>query len=114
MFASVNKKYEQARRDKKNDEFIAESVMDVGEVSPGSDEEMDDVVDTDSVPDEAYKKLDAELDKLVSDPNYDDTEAEEMADGDDDDFDDDDISDEDLEVAISECVNAMPDERQDW
>ena len=46
--------------------------------------------------------------------NYDDTEAEEMADGDDDDFDEDDISDEDLEVAISECVSAMPDERQDW
>ena len=109
MFSSVNKAYEQARRDRKNDKFIGESVMDVDEVLPGSDDEIDDMIDTDSVPDEAYKKLDAELDRLVSDPNYDDTEAEEMADGDDE-FDEDDIDDADLEAVIDECVAAMPDE----
>jgi len=109
MFRSVNDAYERARRNRANDRFIVESVMDVDEVLPGSDEETDDLIDTDSVPEDAYKKLDAELDKLVSDPNYDDTEAEEMADGDDD-FDEDDIDDADLDAVIDEAVEAMPDE----
>lgn len=110
MFSTVNKAFELARRNRKNNQLIAESVLDVDEVIPGSDDEIDDMIDTDSVPDEAYKKLDAELEKLISDPKYDDTEAEEMADGDDDDFDEDDVDEEALEVALTECVNAMPDE----
>ena len=82
LFGSINSQYEAAKRDRAENVFILESVLGVDEVLPGSDDEMADVVDVDSVPDSAYKKVDAMLDKLVDDPDYDDTEAEELADDD--------------------------------
>lgn len=100
MFAAINEQFTRAKRQASEDEFIVESVLDVEEVLPGSEDELDDQVDVDSVPDEVYNKVDAELEKIVSAPDYDDTEAEEM-------IDDEDITDEDLaeiDAVITEAV----------
>lgn len=101
MFSSVTKAYNAARKKLANDKFIVEAVVDVDEVLPGSDEEIDDQIDTDSVPDEAYRKIDAELDKLVSNPDYDDTEVEELSD--DDEFDENEVSDAELDAIVDEA-----------
>lgn len=97
MFQSINEEFNKAKNKLNAHRFIVESVLGVDEVLPGSDDEMEDVVDTDSVPDDAYKKLDAELDKIIDSPDYDDTEADEMI--------DDDIDDEEIEAVINEAVN---------
>lgn len=98
VFGSINSQFDKARRDRAENEFIVESVMGVEEVLPGSESEMEDIVDVDSVPDDVYKKIDAELDKIVGDPEYDDTEAEELVD------DDDDIDDNEIDAVINEAV----------
>lgn len=105
MFAAINEQFTRAKRQASEDEFIVESVLDVEEVLPGSEDELDDQVDVDSVPDEVYNKVDAELEKIVSAPDYDDTEAEEM-------IDDEDITDEDLaeiDAVITEACNCWYD-----
>ena len=100
MFGAINNEFNRKKRALSNDELIAESVLSVDEVIPGSEDEIDDQIDVDSVPDEVYRKIDSELDKIIDDPNYDDTEAEELLDGDDED-----ISDEDLDAIIDEACN---------
>lgn len=102
LFGSINSQYEAAKRDRAENAFILESVLGVDEVLPGSDDEMADVVDVDSVPDSAYKKVDAMLDKLVDDPDYDDTEAEELAD---DDVDEGEIDDSEFNAIMDEACN---------
>lgn len=103
MFKSVNNLFNAKKLAAKSRQTILEGALDIDELLPGSDEELEDSVDVDSVPDDAYKRLDAELDKIVSDPDYDDTEAEEMAD---DDFDEDSVSDDDLDAIIDETCGA--------
>lgn len=103
MFTSINSEYNKKKNAGKADQFIVESVLAVDEVLPGSEEEFDDIVDTDSIPDEVYNKIDAELNKIISDPNYDDIEAEELVDGDDD------IDDSALDAIVDECANAWYD-----
>lgn len=104
MFSSVTKAYNAARKKWADNKFIVEAVVDVDEVLPGSDEEIDDQIDTDSVPDEAYRKIDAELDKLVSSPDYDDTEIEEMSD-DDDEYDESEVDDAELDAIVDEACD---------
>lgn len=103
MFSAINEQFTREKKKRTDDDLIAESVLEVEEVLPGSDEELDDTVDPDSVPEDVYKRLDAELDKIVSDPNYDDDEVEEMIDGDDE------ISDEEIDAVITEACNCWKD-----
>lgn len=102
MFGSINSQFEAAKRGRAANAAILESVMGVDEVLPGSDEEMEDVVDIGSVPDSAYKKVDAMLDKLVEDPKYDDTEVEELMDGE---IDENEIDDEEFNAVLDEACN---------
>jgi len=108
LFPTINAEYRAAKRADADNSLILESVLDVDETLPGSDEEMESIVDPDSVPDDVYAKIDKELDKIVEDPSYDDTEAEEMLD---DDFDVDDISDAEIDAIMDEAVAMM--ERKD-
>lgn len=103
MFDSINAAFNGAKNDIAEHNFIVESVLDVEEVLPGSEEEMDDEVDVDSVPDEVYAKIDKVIDKYVSCDKYDDTEAEELVD--DDDYEDVDVSDEEINAIVSEAVS---------
>lgn len=104
MFAAINEQFNKKKRNASEDEEIVESVLGVDEVLPGSEDEMDDQVDADSVPDDVVNKIDAELEKIVSAPDYDDTEADEMIDDEDDDF-----SDEEIDAVITEACNAWYD-----
>ncbi|MCM1230071.1 MAG: hypothetical protein NC489_08060 [Ruminococcus flavefaciens] len=106
MFGTINRLFRSEKLSLKDRRTILESVLGIDEVLPGSDEELEDNVDVDSVPEDAYKKLDAALDKIVEDPNYDDTEAEELAD---EDFDEDEIDDADLDAVINETCGAWLD-----
>ena len=103
MFDSINAAFNRAKNDIAEHNFIVESVLDVEEVLPGSEEEMDDEVDVDSVPDDVYAKIDKVIDKYVSSDKYDDTEAEELMD--DDDYEDVDVSDEEINAIVSEAVS---------
>lgn len=103
MFDSINAAFNRAKNDIAEHNFIVESVLDVEEVLPGSEEEMDDEVDVDSVPDDVYAKIDKVIDKYVSSNKYDDTEAEELVD--DDDYEDVDVSDEEINAIVSEAVS---------
>lgn len=103
MFDSINAAFNHAKNDIAEHNFIVESVLDVEEVLPGSEEEMDDEVDVDSVPDDVYAKIDKVIDKYVSSDKYDDTEAEELVD--DDEYEDVDVSDEEINAIVSEAVS---------
>lgn len=103
MFDSINAAFNHAKDDIAEHNFIVESVLDVEEVLPGSEEEMDDEVDVDSVPDDVYAKIDKVIDKYVSSDKYDDTEAEELVD--DDDYEDVDVPDEEINAIVSEAVS---------
>lgn len=102
MFGSINSQFQAAKASRAANESIYESVMGVDEILPGSEEELEDVTDVGSVPDSAYKKVDALLDKIVDDPNYDDTEAEELVD---DDFDENEIDDAEFNAVMDEACN---------
>lgn len=73
---------------------ILESVS-IDETIMEDDEE--DIVDPDSIPKDVVKKIDAQLDSIITSSDYDDTDLEAMIDED----------DTDVEVAstIQECVN---------
>ena len=101
--STLNRRFDANRRWTHGRSTILESVLGIDEVLPGSDDEMEDTVDVDSVPEDAYKKLDAALDKIVEDPDYDDTEAEELAE---DDFDEDEVDDDELDAIVDEAVSA--------
>ena len=98
MFDAINKQFNSAKRNAREEQFILESVMDVEEVLPGSEEDIDDIIDSDSVPEDVYKKVDAMLDKFVDSNDYDDTEVEELLD------DDDDISEDEIDAVITEAI----------
>ena len=102
MFGEINRRFNKAKRNIKENEFIVESVLEIEEVLPGSDDEYDDEIDVDSVPEDVYKEIDKKLDELISKGDYDDEEIEEMLDDDDDDDDDFDIK---IEETVDECVN---------
>ena len=51
MLKSINEEFNRAKQNVADDAFILEAVLDTEEVLPGSEEEIDDVVDADSVPD---------------------------------------------------------------
>lgn len=104
MFGSINSQFSAAKNTQKNDDFIVESVLEVDAILPGSDDELEDQVDVESVPDDVYRRVDAELDKIVSSPDYDDTEIEEMVD------DDDEISDAEIDAVITEACGAWVDD----
>ena len=108
MLKSINSEFNRAKKLQKDDTLIVESVLDVEEVLPGSDEEIDDIVDADSVPDDVYNKVDKALDDLVSKEDYDDTAADELLEDIDDD--DDEITDEELDAVITECTGAWEDD----
>jgi len=106
MLESVNRRFLANRNLRRDDDLILESVLDVAEIIPGSDEEIDDVVDPDSVPDDVYKKIDDALESYVSKTDYDDTDVEGLV--------DDDVgeSDEDVEkidTIITEAAGAWLD-----
>lgn len=103
MFDSINAAFNGAKNDIAEHNFIVESVLDVEEVLPGSEEEMDDEVDVDSVPDDVYAKIDKVIDKYVTSDKYDDTEAEEYVD--EDDYEDVDIPDEEINAIVTEAVS---------
>lgn len=90
MLESVNRRFMGERRRKTDNDFILEAALDVEEVIPGSDDEVNDIVDPDSVPDDVYKKIDKALDDIIDKDDYDDADAAELVD---DDVDDDDESD---------------------
>lgn len=106
MLEAINKQYNNEKKNASEERFIAESVLEVEDIVPGSEEEMDDVVDVDSVPDDVYTKVDQALDKLISDKDYDDVEADELLD---DDMDEDEVSDADLEAIMDEAVGEIHD-----
>lgn len=104
MFDSINRSFSKEKADRKNHEFIMESVLDTEEVLPGSEDEMDNEVDVDSVPTDVYKKIDKSLDDMIQNGEYDDTEVEEMV--------DDDIPDEEIEAVITEAVEEWESEEE--
>ena len=106
MLGEINARYMEKKNSEKADRFITESTLEVEEILPGSEEEMDDVVDTDSVPDDVYKRVDAELDKIVNDPNFNDDDIEDLVD---DDIDEDEIDDDAIEAIIDEACGAWYD-----
>lgn len=105
MFESINRQFEEAKRARADQDLILESVLEVDEVIPGSDDELESQVDVDSVPDDVYKKVDAELEKIVSAPDYDDTEAEELYEDEDDEF-----TDAEIDAVITEACGAWFDD----
>ena len=105
MFESINRQFEEAKRSRADQDLILESVLEVDEVIPGSDDELEAQVDVDSVPDDVYKKIDAELEKIVSAPDYDDTEAEELYDEEDEEF-----TDAEIDAVITEACGAWLDD----
>ena len=104
MFPTINAEYTAAKRADADNALILESVLGEDETLPGSDEEFEEIVDPDSVPADVYARIDKELDRIVGDPSYDDTEAEEMLD---DDFDVDDISDAEIDAIMDEAITRM-------
>ena len=106
MLDEINARYMEKKNSEKADRFIVESTLDVEEVIPGSEEEMEDVVDADSIPDDVYKRVDAELDKIVNDPNFNDDDIEDLVD---DDISEDEIDDDAIEAVIDEACGAWYD-----
>ena len=105
MFESINRQFAEAKRSRADHDLILESVLEVDEVIPGSDDELEAQVDVDSVPDDVYKKIDAELEKIVSAPDYDDTEAEELYEDEDEEF-----TDAEIDAVITEACGAWLDD----
>ena len=83
MFEGISREYNQKNADQYNDRLILESVVEDDEIDLLDTISADDEVDTDSVPSDAYKRLDKVLDSIVSSEKYDDTEIEELIDDDD-------------------------------
>lgn len=111
MFSEINKKIHAEKAHASELRFIMEASMEIEDVLPGSDQEIEDVIDVDSVPDNAMSELDKVLDKIVDDPNYDDTEISDMINGDDDgDESGVDISEDEIEAALNEAVVAWTDD----
>ena len=83
MFEGISREYNQKNADQYNERLILESVVEDDEIDLVDTISADDEVDTDSVPCDAYKRLDKVLDSIVGSEKYDDTEIEELIDDDD-------------------------------
>lgn len=83
MFEGISREYNQKNADQYNERLILESVVEDDEIDLLDTISADDEVDTDSVPSDAYKRLDKVLDSIVGSEKYDDTEIEELIDDDD-------------------------------
>lgn len=99
MFDTVNEAFAREKRRIHDDDLIVESVLGTTDVMEESDDEMEDVVDVDSIPSDVYQKVDAELDRIVSSGEYDDTSVEEMVDGE--------AQGEEIDVIIDEAATEM-------
>ncbi len=108
MLGTVNSKYNSGIRDAKEDRFILESVLDVEEVLPGSDEELDDIIDTESIPADVYARVNKAIDGIIGDGDIGDDEIEDLLD--DDGEDDEDPRYAELDAVISEAANAWYDD----
>ena len=101
MLQGVNNAFNSAKRAAREDQFILESVLGEDDILNEMDDDMDDIVDVDSVPNEVMSKVDAALDKIIGN-GIDDEEIDEML--------DDDIEDEDsIDIAITEACGAWYD-----
>lgn len=83
MFEGISREYNQKNADQYNERLILESVVEDDEIDLLDTISADEEVDTDSVPSDAYKRLDKVLDSIVGSEKYDDTEIEELIDDDD-------------------------------
>lgn len=83
MFEGISREYNQKNSDQYNERLILESVVEDDEIDLLDTISADDEVDTDSIPSDAYNRLDKVLDSIVSSEKYDDTEIEELIDDDD-------------------------------
>ena len=102
MLQGVNNAFNSAKRAAREDKFILESVLGEDDILNEMDDDMDDIVDVDSVPTEVMSKVDAALDKIIGN-GIDDEEIDEML--------DDDIEDEDsIDIAITEACGAWYDD----
>lgn len=102
MLQGVNNAFNSAKRAAREDQFILESVLGEDDILNEMDDDMDDIVDVDSVPTEVMSKVDAALDKIIGN-GIDDEEIDEML--------DDDIEDEDsIDIAITEACGAWYDD----
>lgn len=100
MLKSINDAYNASKNSIRADQAIVESVVeDDEEILPGSDEEIDDVVDVDSIPDQIYRQVDSALDKLIGNGDIGDEEIEELLDSDED-VDEDSVSDAQIDAMI--------------
>lgn len=104
MLQGVNNAFNSGKKTAREDQFILESVLgnDDDILNEMDDEDMDDVVDADSIPPEVMNKVDAALDKIIGN-GIDDEEIDEML--------DDDVDDEDsIDIAITEACGAWYDD----
>ena len=102
MLQGVNNAFNSAKRAAREDQFILESVLGEDDILNEMDDDMEDIVDVDSVPTEVMSKVDAALDKIIGN-GIDDEEIAEML--------DDDIEDEDsIDIAITEACGAWYDD----
>ena len=102
MLQGVNNAFNSAKRTAREDQFILESVLGEDDILNEMDDDMDNIVDVDSVPSEVMSKVDAALDKIIGN-GIDDEEIDEML--------DDDIEDEDsIDIAITEACGAWYDD----
>lgn len=83
MFEGISREFNQKNSDQYNERLILESVVEDDEIDLLDTISADDEVDTDSIPSDAYNRLDKVLDSIVSSEKYDDTEIEELIDDDD-------------------------------
>ena len=97
MLSDINRAYLAEQRFRREEQNLIESAIE-DEIEEMLDDED---VDSESVPAQAYSKVDALLDKIVTAKDYDDTEAEELVD---DDFDEEEIDDATFEALMSESV----------
>ena len=102
MLQGVNNAFNSGKRAAREDQFILESVLGEDDILNEMDDDMDDIVDVDSVPSEVMSKVDAALDKIIGN-GIDDEEIDVML--------DDDIEDEDsIDIAITEACGAWYDD----
>lgn len=81
MFDFYSSKYRTEKQKNADMQFIFESVIEDDPMDPEID--IDDTIDTESIPPEVMSKIDKEIDRLISNKDYDDSEIDELVDDDD-------------------------------
>ena len=99
MLGDLNKAFDSAKANIKNNQFIVESVTDDDAMV---EEMVEEDVDSDSIPDDVYAKIDKAIDGVIGKDDDDYEDAEDL-------LDDDDIDDEEIDIAIDEAANAWYD-----